>query len=161
MENIMPLPKRYIWIVAGAAAGLGLMALRKKLAGEDTSAPEMYAEKPTRTKDGAAPIDVDVVSPKTDAKESEQSDGAKELAAFLAGEQWFDELGWQGLWEREGIDTPSDWLKNQGIETLKAERAKLVEHPALLAGCRRRWIVVCRYAGIDVGDASAIWSETD
>ena len=44
---------------------------------------------------------------------------------------------------------------------LAAERRKLAEHPALLAGCRRRWIVVCRYAGIEVTDAASTWNESE
>lgn len=85
----------------------------------------------------------------------------RELSQFLAGESWYDELGWQGIWEREGIDTPDGWLRTKGRDVLATERAKLVEHPALLAGCRRRWIVVCRYAGIDVADAASLWSGTE
>jgi hypothetical protein len=85
----------------------------------------------------------------------------KELALFLAGDAWHDEIGWQALWEKEGVASPPEWLRSRGREVLVAERRKLVEHPALLAGCRRRWIVVCRYAGIDVGDAATLWNQSE
>lgn len=85
----------------------------------------------------------------------------RELALFLAGESWYDEVGWQGIWEREGVGAPEEWLRTSGKEVLISERKKLAEHPALLAGCRRRWIVVCRYAGIDVSDAASLWNATE
>jgi hypothetical protein len=79
----------------------------------------------------------------------------------LSGDAWHDEVGWQALWEKEGVATPSTWLRTRGREILAGERKKLVEHPALLAGCRRRWIVVCRYGGIDVGDAATLWNQSE
>ena len=168
----MNVPKRYLWIAAGAAAGFGLMLLKKKLTGED-GAPQDRRSPPPSSPKGEAP--------KSDAEQSDgegadapaegegepaSSDGAltgavRDLTEFLAGESWFDEMGWQGVWEREGIDEPEAWLKDAGLKALKAERKKLVDHPALLAGCRRRWIVVCRYAGIDVSEAASLWSSTD
>jgi len=87
--------------------------------------------------------------------------GVGELAAFLAGESWYDETGWRGLWEREGIDSPAAWLKDTGFRVLMEQRRKLAEHPALLAGCRRRWIVVSRYAGVEVPEASELWNKSD
>ena len=90
------------------------------------------------------------------------SEGAlRELALFLAGDAWHDEIGWQALWEKDGIGAPDAWLKELGRSVLVNERKKLTEHPALLAGCRRRWIVVCRYAGIDVGDAANLWNAAE
>jgi hypothetical protein len=85
----------------------------------------------------------------------------QELALFLAGDAWHDEIGWQALWEKEGVSSSSEWLRTKGRNVLVSERQKLAEHPALLAGCRRRWIVVCRYAGIDVGDAATIWNQSE
>ncbi|MBM4280586.1 MAG: hypothetical protein FJ137_07430 [Deltaproteobacteria bacterium] len=84
-----------------------------------------------------------------------------ELALFLAGDAWHDEIGWQALWEKEGVTSAAAWLRTQGCVVLSAERRKLVDHPALLAGCRRRWIVVCRYGGIDVGDAASLWNTSE
>jgi hypothetical protein len=89
------------------------------------------------------------------------SGAQKELALFLAGDAWHDEIGWQALWEKEGVAAADEWLRTRGREVLVGERKKLVDHPALLAGCRRRWIVVCRYAGIDVGDAAILWNQTE
>ena len=83
----------------------------------------------------------------------------RELGQFLAGESWYDEHGWRGLWQREGIEAPQGWLRSKGKTILSEERRKLTEHPALLAGCRRRWIVVCRYAGIGVTEAATLWTE--
>jgi hypothetical protein len=83
----------------------------------------------------------------------------KELALFLSGDAWHDEIGWQALWEKDGVAAPDAWLRDAGKAVLVTERQKLTDQPALLAGCRRRWIVVCRYAGIDVGEAAGIWND--
>ena len=90
-----------------------------------------------------------------------QAGSSRELSLFLAGESWYDEVGWQGIWEREGIESAEGWLRSTGKDVLSSERKKLAEHPALLAGCRRRWIVVCRYAGIDVTDAATLWNNAE
>ena len=158
----MSLPKRYVWFAVGAAGAMGLLYLKQKMGG---GAPETTPE-PNKNKDKAGRKSKDASSDKAadsqDAKAAEaQPAGAKELMAFLAGESWFDEMGWHTVWERAGIETPEVWLKKQGLVSLKAERAKLKDHPALLAGCRRRWIVVCRYAGIDVADAAQLWNGSE
>jgi hypothetical protein len=150
------IPKRYWWVAAGAAFTFGAMYLRNKLGNADAD----------RGSDaGAAPSPPAQEPSADDPPAGEHSEplpgGVKELSDFLAGESWFDEAGWKGLWEREGIDDPAAWVKSTGLDTLKAERAKLTEHPALLAGCRRRWLVVARYAGIDVSDAAELWHQTD
>jgi hypothetical protein len=95
------------------------------------------------------------------APSAARSGALHELALFLAGDAWHDEVGWQALWEKEGVASAADWLRTKGRSVLMAERQKLVEHPALLAGCRRRWIVVCRYAGIDVGEAATLWNQSE
>ena len=96
----------------------------------------------------------------TASKEPAVVDSArKELALFLSGDAWHDEIGWQALWEKDGVAAPDAWLRDAGKAVLVTERQKLTDHPALLAGCRRRWIVVCRYAGIDVGEAAGIWND--
>ncbi|MCP4500101.1 MAG: hypothetical protein GY822_09085 [Deltaproteobacteria bacterium] len=152
----MSLPKRYVWFAVGAAGAMGLLYLRQKLGNE---APETTGSSTDNAKNKAGK--------KTPAETSEEGEvsnlppGAKELAAFLAGESWFDEMGWNTVWERAGVGTPEEWLRNKGLAALKTERKKLSDHPALLAGCRRRWIVVCRYAGIDVADAAQLWNGTE
>ena len=151
------IPKRYWWVAAGAAVTFGAMYLRTKFGpqvedrygDDDEGAPAAGPAKEGGTDD----------PPEVEAEAL--PGGVKELSDFLAGESWFDEAGWKGLWEREGIDDVPAWLKSTGLETLTAERAKLTEHPALLAGCRRRWLVVARYAGIDVGEAADLWHQTD
>jgi hypothetical protein len=96
----------------------------------------------------------------TASKEPAVVDSArKELALFLSGDAWHAEIGWQALWEKDGVAAPDAWLRDAGKAVLVTERQKLTDHPALLAGCRRRWIVVCRYAGIDVGEAAGIWND--
>lgn len=100
-------------------------------------------------------------SPSSSTRGAQHAGAQQELALFLAGDAWHDEIGWQALWEKEGVTSASDWLRTKGRNVLVSERQKLVEHPALLAGCRRRWIVVCRYAGIDVGDAATIWNQSE
>ena len=151
------IPKRYWWVAAGAAFTFGAMYLRNKLGNEGpTGGGEKAAPPPPAPADEPSADD----PPAADSGEPLPG-GVKELSDFLAGESWFDEAGWKGLWEREGIDDPAAWVKSTGLDTLKGERAKLTEHPALLAGCRRRWLVVARYAGIDVSDAAELWHQTD
>lgn len=88
------------------------------------------------------------------------SDGAaEELAQMLSGDAWHDEFGWHTIWEVNGVSDPDTWIKTAGISILAAEKKKIEGRPALLAGCRRRWIVVCRYAGLDVSMAAQLWSD--
>mgnify|MGYP000117591883 CR=1 FL=1 len=162
----MSLPKRYVWFAVGAAGAMGLLYLKQKMGGGQEPAPESGGQKgqqkgqKPKASDGANNAKADDKADKP-AEEANLPAGTKELTAFLAGESWFDEMGWHTVWERAGIETPEEWLKNQGLAALKNERAKLQDHPALLAGCRRRWIVVCRYAGIDVADAAQLWNGTE
>ncbi len=162
----MPIPRRLIVIAAGALGAGAVMYLRNKA--EQKKREQREHDEEQRRKDappatgGTAPAGTD------DGAASATADGAthagvpgaeKELARFLAGESWHDEMGWNGIWDREGIEGPDGWLRAKGKDVLRVERQKLVEHPALLAGCRRRWIVVCRYAGIDVADAAGLWNQ--
>lgn len=141
----MPLNPRYVLIAAGAAVAGAFLVLRN-------SQRQRRAVAPNRPAAATHPT-----HPTHDAP----AGSLRELSQFLAGESWFDELGWQGIWQREGIDTPEGWLRTKGRDVLATERTKLTEHPALLAGCRRRWIVVCRYAGIEVKDAASLWNGTE
>ncbi|OGQ19362.1 MAG: hypothetical protein A2138_05565 [Deltaproteobacteria bacterium RBG_16_71_12] len=160
----MAIPRRLIIIAASAAiAGAALYMQNRMRARKDAA-----AKKPAPTGAGEppkadAPAGSSTAAPTTSAPAEAAAPGgaARELSLFLAGESWHDEIGWQGIWEREGIESPESWLKSKGKEVLAAERKKLAEHPALLAGCRRRWIVVCRYAGIDVTDAASTWNESE
>ena len=171
----MAIPRRLIVLaVSAAAAGVMLYVSqrvkkqgqhREKSPIDDDNDKKDEAEKDKKAKD-AAPKETDriVKAAESAASADASAPGSgtqKELALFLAGDAWHDEIGWQALWEKEGVATPEDWLKTRGKEVLVAERKKLVDHPALLAGCRRRWIVVCRYAGIDVGDAAVLWNTTE
>jgi hypothetical protein len=179
------IPKRLIWVGAAAAATFGVMYLRNKFMphpddddfhdarrrrdrgepepakkADDDSPADSAAKKDTASSDNGA-------AEKAKPAEEKKSDspprpgGEQELAEFLAGDSWFDEAGWRGIWEREAVEDEGDWLKTKGKTVLAEERDKLRDHPALLAGCRRRWIVVCRYAGIDVSDAASLWNATD
>jgi len=131
-------------------------ANEKKEAAEKEKAKEQEAAKDSAEKSGeASPVET------AEKKEPGSSTAQKELSLFLAGDAWHDEIGWQALWEKEGVPAADVWLKTKGKEVLVAERKKLTDHPALLAGCRRRWIVVCRYAGIDVGDAATLWTNIE
>lgn len=159
-------PRRYIWVAAGMAATFGVMALRRYVDGKRKQAEEDETSGPVRerARDEAPRAErAPRAAPRAEraAEREALGGGASELSEFLAGDSWFDENGWSGIWEREGIADPAAWLRERGAEVLRREREKLKDHPALLAGCRRRWIVVCRYAGIDVGEAAALWNETD
>lgn len=162
----MAIPRRLI-VVAVSAVAAGAMIYvssrlkqaqsdqNKKRGAVDEANDKKADNVQNRAKDAATKTD----DKSTPASAGLPSEGAlRELALFLAGDAWHDEIGWQALWEKDGIGAPDTWLKELGRSVLVTERKKLTEHPALLAGCRRRWIVVCRYAGIDVGDAASVWN---
>lgn len=171
----MAIPRRLIVVaVSAAAAGamLYLSAQRRKQSERKEKSPIDEANESKEKKEAAdkeaAEKSESKKSESAESKPAESSSASsssstaqKELALFLAGDAWHDEIGWQALWEKEGVASPEDWLKSKGKEVLVGERKKLTDHPALLAGCRRRWIVVCRYAGIDVGDAATLWTTTE
>lgn len=167
--------RRLIWVAAGAIGAGAYLFVRHKLDAlkeqEQTGSDGFKksaggsasggARETTEAKTGAA-------APTTAAGEATKAPsaeagpaGERELAEFLAGDSWYDEGGWRNIWEREGVEDAAAWLQNEGKAVLQKARTSLSDHPALLAGCRRRWIVVCRYAGIDVSDAAALWNETD
>ena len=165
----MAIPRRLIVIAASAVVTGAALYLRNRMkeqkererarsggaASAPASAPDAPAGAPASPE--SSPSAAGAAAPRHDAP----AGSLRELSQFLAGESWYDEVGWQGIWEREGIESPEGWLRSKGKDVLATERAKLVEHPALLAGCRRRWIVVCRYAGIDVADAATLWTATE
>jgi hypothetical protein len=161
----MAIPRQLIVFAASAAvAGIVLYARnRMKEAEERTKAAKRRPTHPDGASSSSSTGEAPASAPSsTTADAGPALTGAvKELSLFLAGESWYDEVGWQGIWEREGVASPDGWLKSEGKNVLVGERKKLSEHPALLAGCRRRWIVVCRYAGIDVADAAALWNQTE
>lgn len=162
----MAIPRRLIIIAASAAiAGAALYMQNRMRARRDAEARKPGSPGPGEpAKPDAAPAGTAAAATAASSSSSEAAPAggaARELSLFLAGESWHDEIGWQGIWEREGIESPEGWLKGKGKEVLAAERTKLQEHPALLAGCRRRWIVVCRYAGIDVTEAASTWNASE
>jgi hypothetical protein len=174
----MAIPRRLLVVAASAATAgvLWYVAQRAKQAQERSDRKDGGAvDEASKAKD-AASADKDKDKDKGDATEAKDGGGAesagstggtpgndgakKELALFLAGDAWHDEIGWQALWEKDAVATPDAWLRVAGTQVLQNERKKLADHPALLAGCRRRWIVVCRYAGIDVGEAATLWNDS-
>jgi hypothetical protein len=168
----MAIPRRLIVVAASAAAAgvLWYVAKRSQAQGgrsavDDANDEKEKAEAEQKKKaDASAPNDAngskDAAEPKKAEPGTTGVDGArKELALFLSGDAWHDEIGWQALWEKDGVPAPDAWLRQTGREVLLVERQKLTDSPALLAGCRRRWIVVCRYAGIDVGEAATLWND--
>jgi hypothetical protein len=178
--NIMNIPRRFLWIAAGALGASAYLYFRKRLQPEESpSAGDQDREDVVNQRDTASPqqdapekagADGDGASEDSSQNQGESPPegaadalpgGERELSEFLGGESWFDEVGWQEIWEREGVSDPADWLKTAGLKVLSAERKKLADHPALLAGCRRRWIVVSRYADIDVAIAAELWNQTD
>jgi hypothetical protein len=184
----MALPRRLIAVALSAAAAGALLYVSSKLrqgqrksvvdetndekarvAGEQRRADEKRAAAASHDQAADARSHGAAAEPRatgpseaaTPSSTSMKAGAQQELALFLAGDAWHDEIGWQALWEKEGVSSSSEWLRTKGRNVLVSERQKLVEHPALLAGCRRRWIVVCRYAGIDVGDAATIWNQSE
>lgn len=162
----MAIPRQVILIALGAVATGAYLVLRNKMQAQKSNARRSESSSSSSTSSGAASSGSGSTSSTGSASGGATetpglSGSMRELALFLAGESWYDEVGWQGIWEREGVTSPEEWLRTQGKEVLISERKKLAEHPALLAGCRRRWIVVCRYAGIDVSDAASLWNATE
>lgn len=169
----MAIPRRLIVLAASAAAGAALWYVTQRTRKDHEKRHRSAVDEANAEKDkiadekNKADAEQQSVSAVVDAvavgdvgAASNATDGAKkELALFLAGDAWHDEIGWQALWEKDNVAAPDAWLRDAGRQVLTAERQKLTDHPALLAGCRRRWIVVCRYAGIDVGEAAAVWND--
>jgi hypothetical protein len=159
----MAIPRRYLFIAAGAAAAAGFMYVRNKM--DERSRKEREDSRARDRRPSPGPAKAEPAEGESgDERAAERADmtgGVRELSEFLAGDSWFDEPGWKSIWSKENIEDPAAWLKGDGLGVLKDERTKLSDHPALLAGCRRRWIVVARYAGIDVGDAANLWNEVD
>jgi hypothetical protein len=167
----MAIPRRVLVIAGSALATAGVLYVRNRMQESKRAAEEQAraqarasargdrptTEATTPSSTSGAPASSTTSSP----AEPSLPGAARELSQFLAGETWFDETGWQDIWRREGIEAPPSWLRMTGRDVLLGERKKLSDHPALLAGCRRRWIVVCRYAGIDVGDAASLWDQSD
>jgi len=155
---MMNIPKRYIWVAAGAVATFAIMAVRNRMADREMNARTKREREGTSDKETASPSTASAEAPASPTRPK----GAKgDLDAFLAGDMWLDEAGWKGAWERDAIGDPAAWIREVGVDVLKARREALKDHPALLAGCRRRFIVVCRYAAIDVGEAADLWNKTD
>lgn len=154
----LALPKQYVFVALGAVGAVGYLYLRNRMmSGPESNEEEKPGSKSTRP----GPSGPQKAKDDKDEPKDDLPGGQRELREFLAGESWYDEMGWHSVWDRSGIDSPEEWLRSEGVAMLKAEREKLADHPALLAGCRRRWIVVCRYAGIDVADAAQLWNDTD
>ena len=175
----MAIPRRLVVLAVSAAAAGAMLYVSQKMkkqmererekspVDEANEAKEKLAEdekkqaEEKKESSSSSSSSTESSSSASAASSASSSTAQKELALFLAGDAWHDEIGWQALWEKEGVTAPEEWLKSKGKEVLVGERKKLTDHPALLAGCRRRWIVVCRYAGIDVGDAASLWTSTE
>jgi hypothetical protein len=160
----MAIPRPVIAVAASAVAAGVLFYLRNKA--NQRSRDEQRERDSRRNNDKHVPAKEEPIvdtTTKNTVQDPHSGDtaAAKELSLFLSGDAWHDEVGWKTVWERESIEAPSAWLRLKGVEVLGRERHKLTDHPALLAGCRRRWIVVCRYAGMDVADAATLWHHTD
>ena len=160
----MALPRGLIVVAASALAAGAVLYVRNKMMQQQRRNEETKSSS-NGSSSSSSSSSTDASTSHSSAPPAEsgapQSGSVRELSLFLAGESWYDEVGWQGIWEREGIESPEQWLRSTGKDVLTAERKKLAEHPALLAGCRRRWIVVCRYAGIDVTDAATLWNNAE
>ena len=168
----MAIPRRLIVVAVSAVAAGAMLYVssrmkqmqqdqnKKRGAVDDTNDSKDTAEQNKKQQENAAKT-ADSAGSSSSSKGIPSEGALRELSLFLAGDAWHDEIGWQALWEKDGIAAADAWLKEMGKDVLVNERKKLTEHPALLAGCRRRWIVVCRYAGIDVGDAANLWNAAE
>lgn len=160
----LALPRRLLWVAAGAVGAGAYLYVRTRIdtlrraeasearAAAKARSPAPSSSETSTTEPKAAPAPADT----TDAAKTA---GETELRAFLAGDSWFDEGAWQAIWAREAIGDSAAWLSQRGLDVLRDSRETLASQPALLAGCRRRWIVVCRYAGLDSSRAAALWED--
>ncbi|MFZ9887476.1 MAG: hypothetical protein ACO3JL_08240 [Myxococcota bacterium] len=155
------LPRRLLWVAAGAVGAGAYLYVRTRMDAlrreENSSARSRTPERPRPAPARPAPPSPVPAPTATHTAEPSETAGETELRSFLAGDSWFDEGAWRGIWEREAISDSAAWLSERGLEVLRQSRSSLASQPALLAGCRRRWIVVCRYAGVDSARAAALW----
>jgi len=100
-------------------------------------------------------VQVNSVEPPADAIKFSDSN-QETLYSFLYGNAWYDEEFWLDLWKKEGVD-PALWLEGAAILPAKKVKLAFVDSPALLIGSRRRWLVVCRYAGLEDEVSKNLW----
>ena len=105
----MAIPRRLIVLaVSAVAAGAALYVSqrlrqaqadqeKRRSAVDETNDSKETAEQQKKKQDN---VDRGTASSSTGIP----SEGAlRELSLFLAGDAWHDEIGWQALWEKEGI----------------------------------------------------------
>ncbi len=95
----------------------------------------------------------------TSADTNEDSNLALKLESFLMGENWYNRASWVNAW---GVHLPEgatakEWISSQGVEVLNIAIESCREGLPNVSGCRRRWIVVCRYADVDLEEALSLW----
>lgn len=160
----LALPRRLLWVAAGAVGAGAYLYVRTRLdalrrAEADDARAAAKPRPPAPRTAATSTTGPEASTSPAEAVENSKTAGETELRAFLAGDSWFDEGAWQAIWSREAIGDSAAWLSLRGLEVLRDSRATLASQPALLAGCRRRWIVVCRYAGLDSARAAALWED--
>lgn len=160
----LALPRRLLWVAAGAVGAGAYLYVRTRLdtlrRAEASEARSAAKPRPPPPRNAATSTAEPKAAPgPAETPEASTTAGETELRAFLAGDSWFDEGAWQAIWTREAIADSAAWLSQRGLDVLRDSRATLASQPALLAGCRRRWIVVCRYAGLDSARAAALWED--
>ena len=155
-EQCMAIPRRFLAVAVGALAAGAVIYMRNRMReAELANTPRRRAEAPVPP--APAPASTTATGP---APAAAPAGASGELSQFLAGDIWHDDAGWRSVWGKDGVADAGQWLRSTGKDVLAAERTKLADQPALLAGCRRRWIVVCRYAGLEVAEAAALWNNT-
>src|SRR4051812_16899418 len=110
----MAIPRRILVIAAGALATGALLYMRNKV--RERKDQQQRAQDKSTSSSSSSSSSSTSTSTSSDGGESKASaDGPagskRELSLFLAGESWYDEVGWQGIWEREAIESPEAWLK--------------------------------------------------
>ena len=153
----MAIPRRFLAVAVGALAAGAVIYVRNRMREAE------LANMPRRRSEPPSPGPAQSVASAGPAPASSPPavGASAELSQFLAGDTWHDDAGWRAVWGKDGVLDAGQWLRSTGKDVLAAEHTKLVDQPALLAGCRRRWIVVCRYAGLDVAEAAALWNQTE
>src|SRR4051812_22373770 len=109
----MPIPRRVLIMIVGAATAAGVLYIRNRM---QPRHEEKKPDAPPVPDNEARPWGTETTpststSPHTSSGSTSELPGAvRELGQFLAGESWYDEHGWRGLWQREGIEAPQGWL---------------------------------------------------
>ncbi len=141
-------------MLGASAAVMSYFWLKKKA--------QDFVDQPGQASNTAPPSDIhsaaaEDIQPPPPAPSSGAEPMAQTLFEFLSGNIWLDARQWRDLWAEQPELELRDWLLDEGAAILNDVRRSLITQPALLSGCRRRWLVVCRHANMEETEALEAW----